>query len=78
LDDELNAVKADGDSLVNTEVLLLIGNTQQLARFSDQKRDQEGNPVDSTHQNPALDTHVYEVHFPNGRTEELVANALTT
>ena len=28
------------------------------------------------HQNPALDIHVYEVHFPDRRTEELAANVI--
>ena len=30
----------------------------------------------SAHRNPALDTCVYEVHFPDGRTEELAANVI--
>ena len=30
----------------------------------------------SAHQNPALDTCMYEVCFPNGRAEELAANVI--
>jgi hypothetical protein len=76
LDDELMAAEAAGDFLVNTEVLLPVGNTQELTRVLCQKRDQEGNPVGLAHQNPALDTHVHEVHFPDGRTEELAVNVI--
>jgi hypothetical protein len=74
LDDELITATVAGDFLINTEVLLPIGNTQELARVLHQKRDQEGNPVGSAHQNPALNTCVYEVHFLDGRTEELAVN----
>jgi hypothetical protein len=77
LDDELKDTKASGDFLVNTEVLLPVGNTQELARVLSQKRDQEGNPMGSAHRNPALDTRVYEVRFPDGRTEELAVNVIT-
>ena len=71
------AAKAAGDFLVNTEVLLPIGNTQELARVLCQKRDQEGNPLGSALRNPALDTRVCEVRFPDGRTEELAVNVIT-
>ena len=45
LDDELIAAKAAGDFLVNTEVLLSVGNIQELARVLCQKHDWEGNPM---------------------------------
>ena len=77
MDDELKDAEASEDFLVNSEVLLLVGNTHELARVLRQKRDQEGNPVGSAHRNPALDTHVYKVRFPDGRTEELAANVIT-
>jgi hypothetical protein len=76
LDDELAAAEAAGDFLVNSEVLLPIGNTHELARVLRQKRDQEGNPVGSAHRNPALDTRVYEVRFPDEITEEWAANVI--
>jgi hypothetical protein len=65
LNDELDATEATGDFLVNTEVLLSVGDTQEFVRVLHQKRDQEGNPVGMAHQNPALDTRVYEASFPN-------------
>jgi hypothetical protein len=76
LDDELVAAEAAGGFLIDTEVLLPIGYTQELARVLHQKRDQEGNPVGLAHQNPALDTHVYKVCLPDGRTEELAVNVI--
>ena len=76
LDDDLAAVEAAGDFLVNSEVLLPVGNSQELARVLHRKRDADGKVMGTTHHNPALDTHVYEVRFPDGRTEELAANVI--
>ena len=75
LDDELMATEVAGDFPVNTEMLLPVGNTQELARVFCQKSDQEGNQVGSAHWHAALDTHVYEVCFPDKRTEELAVIA---
>lgn len=71
------AAKAAGDFIMNTEVLLCIGITHELARVLLQNHDQEQNPVGLTHRNPALDTCVYVVHFPDGRTEELAVNVIS-
>jgi hypothetical protein len=77
LDYELDAAKAAGDFLMNSEVLLPVGNSQEIARVLHQKRNTDGWHVTGTaHHNPALDTHVYEICFPNGRTEELAANVI--
>eukprot|EP00804_Cyclotella_cryptica_P023948 CCRYP_010054-RA/>CCRYP_010054-RA protein AED:0.31 eAED:0.32 QI:0/0/0/1/0.5/0.33/3/0/420 len=40
-------------------------------------RDPDGSLVGTAHANPALNTCIYEVRFPNGRTEELAANVIT-
>ncbi|KAL7475679.1 hypothetical protein ACHAW6_001592 [Cyclotella cf. meneghiniana] len=74
LDDELEAAKAAGDFLVNSEVLLLSGNSEELARVLRRKWDADGKVMGTTHHNPALDSCIYEVRFPDGRTEELAAN----
>ena len=76
LDDELKDAKASGDFLVNTKMLLPVGNTQELAWVLHLKCNPDANPVGSAHGNPALDTCMYEVHFSDGRTEELAANAI--
>ncbi len=64
------------NSAPNTEVLLPVGNSQELARVLRRKRDADGKVVGTTHHNPALDSRVYEVQFPDGRTEELAANVI--
>ena len=76
LDDELKDAEASGDFLMNSEVLLPIGNAKELTRVLRHKRDLEGKPVGSAQANPALNTHVYEVCFPDRRTEELAANVI--
>ncbi len=42
LDDELEAAEAAGDFLINTEVLLPVGNSKELARVLRRKRDADG------------------------------------
>ena len=76
LDDELEAAEAAGDFLVNSNVLLPVGNSQELARVPHRKGDADGKVMGTTHHNPALDSWVYEVLFPDGRTEELAANVI--
>jgi hypothetical protein len=56
LDDELEAAKATGDFLVNSEVLLPVGNSQELARVLRRKRDADGKVMGTAHHNPALDS----------------------
>ena len=77
LDDELAASKAAGGYLINSEVLLPVGDRHELARVLHRKRDSNGVPVGIAHKQPALDTHVYEVRFLDGCTKELSANAIT-
>eukprot|EP00804_Cyclotella_cryptica_P029741 CCRYP_015201-RA/>CCRYP_015201-RA protein AED:0.23 eAED:0.23 QI:0/0/0/1/1/1/6/0/958 len=48
----------------------------ELARVLRWKRDADGKVVGTAHHNPALDTHVYEVRFPDSRAEELAANVI--
>ena len=76
MDDELEAAKAAGDFLVNSEVLIPVGNSQELARVLCRKRDADRKIMGIAHHNPALDSCVYEVRFPDGSTEELAANVI--
>ena len=76
MDDELAAAEAAGDYLVNSKVLLPVGDGHELARVLRWKRDSNGVPVGTTHKQPAMDTRVYEVRFPGGRTKELAANTM--
>ena len=76
LDNELAAAKAAGDYLVNSEVLLPVGDGHELARVLRRKRDSNGVPVGTAHKQPAMDTRVYEVRFLDGCTKELAANTI--
>ncbi len=76
LDDKLAAAKTAGDYLVNSEVLLPLGYRHELARVLHRKRDSNGMLVGTTHKQPAMDTCVYEVRFPDGCTKELAANTI--
>ena len=76
LDNKLAAANAAGDYLINSKVLLPVGDQHELARVLHRKRDLNGVPVGIAHKQPALDTCVYEVCFPDGRTKELAAYAI--
>jgi hypothetical protein len=56
--------------------MLPVGPTEERARVLNRKRDSDGNPIGVAHCNPVLDTQVYEVQFPDGRTEEVAANVI--
>ncbi|KAL7485243.1 hypothetical protein ACHAW6_014108 [Cyclotella cf. meneghiniana] len=49
---------------------------ERLARVLCRKRDSHGMPVGRPHKQPAMDTHVYKVHFPDGCTKELAAKVI--
>ena len=76
LDEELAAADAAKDYLINSEVLLPVGDSQELARVIRRKRDGDGALIGTPHEQPALDTRVYEVRFPDGRSEERAANVI--
>ena len=76
LDDELKDAEASRDVLVNSDVVLHVGNAQECARVLRHKRDPDRNLVGSARANPAVNTCIYKVRFSNGRTEQLDANVL--
>eukprot|EP00804_Cyclotella_cryptica_P004009 CCRYP_013916-RA/>CCRYP_013916-RA protein AED:0.75 eAED:1.00 QI:0/0/0/0.5/1/1/2/0/263 len=76
LDNDLDTAEAAEDFLVNSEVLLPVGSAQELARILHQKRDADGKVIGTAHHNAALDTHVYQIRFPDKQTEELAANVI--
>jgi hypothetical protein len=57
-------------------VLIVVGDLHELAQVPHQKHDHEGQPVGTMHCKSALDSWVYEVWFPDGRTKELATNAI--
>ena len=76
VDDELATTNTTGDYLIYSNVLLPVGNSQELARVVCWKRDVTGALIGTVHKQPALDTCVYEVHFPDSRSKELAANVM--
>eukprot|EP00956_Cyclotella_meneghiniana_P018312 scaffold30420_cov55-Cyclotella_meneghiniana.AAC.1 len=76
LNDELEAAEAAGDFYVNAEVVLPVANGEERATVIRRKRDSDGRPIGVANKNPALDTRLYEVCFPDGRTEALAANVI--
>ncbi|KAL7474926.1 hypothetical protein ACHAW6_000869 [Cyclotella cf. meneghiniana] len=47
-----------------------------VLRVLHRKCDANGVPVGKAHKQPSMDTHVYEVHFLDGRTKELATNII--
>jgi len=64
------------DNLIVAEVLLPKGDTLVPAKVTSRKRDTEGNPIRTFHDNPILDTWVYNVEFPDGHIEAYSANVI--
>ena len=57
--------------------MLPVGDSQELAHVVCRKRDANGALVGTAHKQPALDTHIYKVHFLDGCSEERAANIIT-
>jgi hypothetical protein len=55
---------------LTAEVLLPNMGTLTKAKVVSRKRDVDGNPVGRRHHNPILDTHEYEVEFPDGAVDK--------
>jgi hypothetical protein len=64
------------DQYISAEVLLPKGDILVSARVVGRKHDRDGNPMGVGHSNLLLDTHIYEVLFPDGYTEEFAANTI--
>jgi hypothetical protein len=64
------------DKLLAAEVMVPKGDALVAATVIGRKRDADGNPVGKAHNNPILDTRVYEVQFPDGHLEEYAANVI--
>jgi Reverse transcriptase (RNA-dependent DNA polymerase) len=66
------------DNYLNMEVALPVGagDDVRAGRVTKRMRDASGNPVGTAHDNPMLDTRLYEVTFVDGSTQALSANAI--
>eukprot|EP00546_Thalassionema_frauenfeldii_P011116 CAMPEP_0178911100 /NCGR_PEP_ID=MMETSP0786-20121207/9490_1 /TAXON_ID=186022 /ORGANISM="Thalassionema frauenfeldii, Strain CCMP 1798" /LENGTH=89 /DNA_ID=CAMNT_0020583475 /DNA_START=46 /DNA_END=312 /DNA_ORIENTATION=+ len=50
--------------------------TPQFAKVTKRLRDHRGNPIGTAHDNPILDTRMYEVEFFDGSKQALSANVI--
>ncbi len=64
------------DSLITAEIILPQGDTLVPAVVTSRKQDSNGNPIGTPNSNPLLDTRVYNVTFPDGRTDAYAANII--
>jgi hypothetical protein len=64
------------DAYISAQVILPAGDSQILGTVTARKRDHHGNPVGVGNRNPILNTHVYEVTFPDGHSAEYSANTI--
>jgi hypothetical protein len=64
------------DQYQTANVLLDHGGEQMLGTVKSQKQDVDGNPVGISNLNPLLDMWEYEVEFPDGSIDVLLANAI--
>jgi len=63
-------------AMISAEVLLPSNDVLVPAIVTGCKCDQDGNPVGVANKNPILDTHVYQVAFPDGHIEEYATNII--
>ena len=67
------------DSYIGTKVVIpgtTPGIEPVLATIRARKRDSNGDPIGKQHENPILDTRVYQLQFPDGRVEEYSMNII--
>ncbi len=82
---EADAVDANGkpittnsiaDVLINCEILLPHGESQQLAKVVRRSLDSQGRSIGKYDDNPIMNTAVYDIEFPDGTTKEYGANVI--
>ena len=76
--DQNDAYFDDLDDYINTHVVVpgRDGATNVLAKIVRRKRDSSGTLVGTSHSNPILDSRIFELEFPDGRTEEYALNSI--
>ena len=63
------------DTYLNTELVLSKdGKSAQFAKVTKRLRDANGLPIEVAHDNPILDTRIYEVEYHDGHKTSLNAN----
>jgi hypothetical protein len=61
------------DEFLTAQVLLPQGGEAKKATVFGRKRDHDGRPIGKRHANPLLDTRLYEVEFPEGRSYSVLS-----
>ena len=64
------------DAYLTAQVCLLLEDHYTIGNVKHHKRDKDGNLLGTAQTNPILDTHVYEVEFPDGQVMEYAANVI--
>jgi hypothetical protein len=64
------------DNLVSAQVQLPFGGEMKRGTVANRKRDNNGNPLGMRHENPLLDSRVYEINFDDGTVGEFQANMI--
>ena len=64
------------DTLISAEVLLPQGEEMKSAKVVGRTKDDSGQTIGSFHNNPLLNTIIYDVEFPDGSIREYAANVI--
>jgi Reverse transcriptase (RNA-dependent DNA polymerase) len=64
------------DGYITSQVLLPRGDDMKLGTVRQRKRDENNTPIGTGHDNPVLDTRIYEVEFGDGQVLEYSANVI--
>ena len=62
------------DNLISAKVIIPSDGIKLPGTVKRQKIDEDGKPIGRSHNNPILDTRVYEIEFEDGRVREYAAN----
>ena len=65
-----------GDTLVNAEVLMPQGDSRVKCKVKRRHKSDDGQVTGQFHQNPMLNSIIYDVEFPNGTVREYGANII--
>ena len=65
------------DRLIHAEVALPRGESMQTARVVGVSKDEHGEHVGQFHENPLLNTIIYDVEFPDGMVRQYAANTIS-